>query len=147
MNLYRSSGIKVDGNNFFGAVAIGIRADHVTKLTLNNNFVGFIRARGFSLDIASCMTIGTGINSGGQTVVTGLVMTNNIAAGCVAYGFNVPGHKCVTSKTQTTFRNNVAHSVGGGKNGIGAAIYPSNSIDSKSETCFEASHFTAYKCV
>ena len=40
----------------------------------------------------------------------------------------------------------MAHSVGGGKNGIGAAIYPNPTVNPSASTCFEASHFTAYKC-
>lgn len=95
-------------------------------------------------DVSSCMTIGTFTNT--ATTLTGLVMTNNIVAGCDSYGYNAPGHECGTSKTQTTFRNNVAHSVNGGGNGIGAAIYPNPSVNPSAATCFEASHFTAYKC-
>ena len=144
MSLLRSAKINVDSNNFYGATQVGVRVDYTSKLTFNNNFIGAVKIKN-DLDISSCMTVGSFTNT--PSTLTGLVMTNNIAGGCVTYGFNAPGHECGKSKTQTTFRNNVAHSVGGGDNGIGAAIYPNESVNPKAATCYEASHFTAYKCV
>ena len=49
-----------------------------------------------------------------------ITITNNIVAGTTFYGYNVYGHNCGESNTDTTFRNNIAHSI----NGIGASIYP-----------------------
>lgn len=95
-------------------------------------------------DRTSCVTLGTYDNV--ATVLTGIAVTNNIAGGCISYGFNAPGHECGQAEAQTTFRGNVAHSVGGGGNGIGAAIYPNPTVTATASTCFEASHFTAYKC-
>lgn len=43
------------------------------------------------------MAVGTYTNT--ATSLTGLVMTNNIAGGCVSYGFNAPGHECGKEKT------------------------------------------------
>jgi hypothetical protein len=43
-----------------------------------------------------------------------------------------------------TFSNNVAHSISGGLNGVGALIYPDPAKDSHVE-CHQASHFGAYK--
>jgi len=152
LSLFRSANINVDGNNFFGAYQIGVRVDFMTNLKFNNNFVGNVKNRaqqlesdGMRPDKSSCMTVGTYTNS--PTTLTGLQMTGNIAGGCVSYGFNAPGHKCGASKTQTVFKNNVAHSVGGGGNGIGFAIYPNPTVESTVSTCFEASNLIAYKNV
>ena len=43
-----------------------------------------------------------------------------------------------------TFSNNVAHSISGGLNGVGALIYPDPAKESHAE-CHQASHFGAYK--
>lgn len=151
MNLFRVANIKVDNNIFFGAFQIGVRLDFAAKVIFTNNFVGFTAGRELSIeadgqqpDKTTCAAFGTYTNS--PTPLTGLVNTNNIFAGCISYGINAPGAKCGTSKTQTTFRDNVAHSVGGGRNGIGAAIIP-DSTEPTSGDCVEVSHFAAYKCV
>lgn len=47
-------------------------------------------------DTTSCMTVGTYTLT--PSTLTGLVMTNNIAGGCISYGFNAPGHKCGDEK-------------------------------------------------
>ena len=151
MNLLRSASINIDGNNFYGAYQIGVRVDYSTKVTLNNNFIGAVKSReetieadGVTPDKVSCVALGTYTNT--ASTLTGLVVTNNIAGGCVSYGFNAPGHECDQSETQTLFRNNVAHSVNGGMNGIGAVIYPNPSVTPTAAACIEASHFIAYKC-
>lgn len=99
---------------------------------------------GMRPDKTACVAMGTYTNK--ATPLTDLVNTGNIAGGCISYGFTAPSAKCGTAATQTTFRDNVAHSCAGGKNGIGAAIHP-NPTDPGSGTCLEVSHFTAYKNV
>lgn len=44
-----------------------------------------------------------------------------------------------------TFSNNVAHSISGGLNGVGAVVYPDPAKESHAE-CHQASNFKAYKC-
>ena len=56
------------------------------------------------------------------------------------------GHDCGASETQTTFKNNVAHSAGGSAFGHGAFIYPDPAKPAHKSTCYEGSHFAAYKC-
>jgi len=58
----------------------------------------------------------------------------------VTAGFVVPGHDCGDAETQTKFRGNVAHSVLGG----GANIFP-DVAGNDHNTCYEGSHFSAYK--
>ena len=66
-------------------------------------------------------------------------ITNSIAAGCMYGGFVAPGHDCgVTDSIK--FRDNVAHSI----KGAGAYIYPDPAVAGHS-TCYEGSHFSAYK--
>jgi len=58
----------------------------------------------------------------------------------VTAAFVVPGHDCGDADTQTKFRGNVAHSVLGG----GANVFPDISGNDH-HTCYEGSHFAAYK--
>jgi hypothetical protein len=51
----------------------------------------------------------------------------------------VPGHTCGEADTQTSFKNNVAHS----SDGFGARFFPSAVLE-ESATCYEASYFSAY---
>lgn len=68
---------------------------------------------------------------------------NNIASGVIFAGFIAPGDKCGETN-YGNFYKNVAHSTGGPKYGFGALIYPSDA-DSSHSSCYEASHFAAYK--
>ena len=52
----------------------------------------------------------------------------------------MPGHACDDTNS-ITFKNNVAHSI----DGSGAYIFPDPAISSSS-SCYEGSHFSAYKC-
>jgi len=73
-------------------------------------------------------------------------IVNNIAAGSTYAGFTVPAHDC-GDKKQKIFRDNVAHSIAGKPSlGLGAFIFPDPS-KSHTATCYEASRFTAYKCM
>jgi len=44
-----------------------------------------------------------------------------------------------------TFKGNVAHSISGGINGVGAVVFPDPAKESHAE-CHQVSHFSAYKC-
>ena len=68
-----------------------------------------------------------------------LKIVNNIAAGCEFGGFVAPGYDC-DIVDDYTFRGNVAHS----GSGAGAYIYPAKA-SSKQGTCYQGSHFAAYK--
>jgi len=70
-------------------------------------------------------------------------ITNNIVAGSIFSGFHVPGHDC--GKSNTVFKDNVAHSITDGGNGMGAVIYPDKSRPGQKD-CMQGSHFAAYKC-
>lgn len=72
-------------------------------------------------------------------------MTNNIAGGIAYSGFLAPAHDCGEADTQTSFRDNVAHSTIGFKSGEGLVTFPNPSFPSHAQ-CYEASHFAAYKC-
>lgn len=74
-----------------------------------------------------------------------LTITNNIAGGIVYAGFVTPGHECGEAATQTWFRDNVAHSSESIASGEGAVFFPNPAYASQSQ-CYEASHFSAYKC-
>lgn len=67
---------------------------------------------------------------------------NSIVAGCPFAGFVVRGHDCGLAATQKNFRNNVAHSI----DGTGAHIVPDN-FAATHTTCYEGSHFKAYKTI
>jgi len=64
-------------------------------------------------------------------------------AGCPYAGFIANGYSCkdpVGQSTTNIFKDNVAHSV----NGCGAAIVPDYAL-SDGGTCYQGSHFKAYK--
>jgi len=75
----------------------------------------------------------------------GVKLQKNIAAGTVYAGFVTMGGDC-GDKDPQVFRDNVAHSINGGLNGMGALVFPDHSKSTHVSTCYEASHFTAYKC-
>jgi hypothetical protein len=70
---------------------------------------------------------------------------NSRVAGCPFSGFIVPGYGCadkVGESSTNVFKDNIAHSV----DGTGATIYQDPAVSS-SETCYQGSHFTAYKII
>ena len=71
-------------------------------------------------------------------------VTNNIAGGVAYAGFLAPAHACGEASTQTVFRDNVAHSSESTSAGEGLVTFP-NPADESHGTCYEASHFSAYK--
>ena len=76
---------------------------------------------------------------------TDIHVTNNIAGGIVYGGFLAPAHDCGEASTQTFFRGNVAHSSQSTSSGEGLVFFPNTAAPSHG-SCFEASHFAAYKC-
>jgi len=90
------------------------------------------------VDMESCVSICA--LDGPDSSCKDISFTNSIAAGCVTAAFVVPGHDCGDAGTQTKFRGNVGHSVLGG----GANIFPDIAA-SDHATCYEGSHFAAYK--
>lgn len=76
-----------------------------------------------------------------DTACYGNSITNSVAFGGLYAGFVVPGHDCDDAASQTKFRDNVAHSM----DGSGAYIFPDVTGNDHS-SCYEGSHFAAYKC-
>jgi hypothetical protein len=74
-----------------------------------------------------------------DSTCTGVSIQNSIASGCHHGGFVTPGHTCGEAETQTSFKNNVAHS----SDGFGARFFPSAALGD-SATCYEGSYFSAY---
>ena len=74
---------------------------------------------------------------------TDMQITNNIVAGSVFAGFLTMAQDC-GDDSALTFKGNVAHSIDGGHNGVGALIYADPSKEEHAE-CHQASHFGAYK--
>ena len=77
-------------------------------------------------------------------ICTNSKLKNSIAAGCPYAGFVAPGSSCTDNANDEnhSFYNNVAHSVAGN----GALIYPDPKFPEHSNTCYQGSHFSAYKC-
>lgn len=74
-----------------------------------------------------------------DTACEDIVVTDNIAAGCIFAGFVTQGSDCDELDSQVRFRYNVAHS----NKGSGAHITPSGS--STQLKCYGSSKFGAYK--
>lgn len=91
------------------------------------------------VDKEACVSVCAYFNSPDSSCYNNKIK-NNIAFGCKYAGFVVPGHDCDASETQDNFRDNVAHS----NDGSGANIFPDINGDGHS-TCYEGSHFSAYK--
>jgi hypothetical protein len=117
-------------------------------VTFNNNYVGHVLPR----TTLEAMGMG-GLDAHGGVLFCsltfpqqcpGLSITNNIAAGTIYAGFIVPAHNC-NDANQRVFRDNIAHSISGGFNGDGAVVYADPAINEQ-KTCYEVSHFAAYKC-
>lgn len=130
-------------NAIVGFRQVGMNLDMQRNVTVVGNFIGDVVGRGIAwmnsaIDKEACVAYGSYVSSKLGSPSYETTFTDNIAAGCEFAGFVAPGTTCGNSG-QTTFRNNVAHSV----NGYGAYIYP-NPADSTS-SCFEANHFAGYK--
>jgi len=120
--------VNFDDNVWFDFVQTGIGMDEVKNIVFNNNILSVVRERttletgGHSIDQVGGVLI---CSLSFPTPCPNMRITNNIVAGSVFSGFHVPGHNC--GKSNTAFKDNVAHSVSGGGNGMGAMIYPDKS--------------------
>jgi hypothetical protein len=111
-------------------------------VTLDEVFVSTVEVRdtdsvGMVCDKLACFAVCS--YNDPDTACTGISIQNSIASGCQAAGFATPGHTCGEAESQTSFKNNVAHST----DGYGARFFPSASLDD-SATCYEGSYFSAY---
>lgn len=146
-NAFRTKNIIFDNNVWFNFRPVGVGMNEVRDIIFSNNFVSHVLKR-TTLDTQP----GVLDKQGGVLICSlsypkpcpNVRVVKNIVAGSVYAGFVAYGHPCGTNNPQV-FRDNVAHSINGGKNGVGALIYPDPS-NKNSRTCYEASHFAAYKC-
>jgi hypothetical protein len=134
-----SSNINVENSVFIGSRAIGLNIIDSEYVTLNNLIVADVTQRpNIKGDKEGCVSICAYF--GASENCRDVRITNSIAAGCRFAGFLAPGHDCDKSEDQDNFRNNVAHSI----EGSGAHIFP-NPRRSSHGSCYEGSHFAAYK--
>lgn len=143
ISIQKSNNVELIDNVFVGYRAVGMNIHKIRNCTITGNFIGDVVGRNLpfidsTVDKEACVAYSSYFKGAPSYDI---IFTDNIAAGCVYAGFVAPGHECGDSN-QKSFRNNVAHSVGG--EGYGAHIYQ-NPAD-KTSKCFEMSHFTAYKC-
>lgn len=147
VQLVNSGNISLVNNTLFDFVKTGINTQTVGNVTIRGNWVVSIssrkiQAQGYAdnevgiymcalrpLDKCPNLTVA-------DNVVAGINGTSVDSVGYVALA-----HQCGQQDSQTSFRNNVAHSI----LGYGATIFmyyyggaPAN--------CIAASHFAAYKC-
>lgn len=142
----QTSNILIKDTDFIGAQALGVVVKTSNNVTFDGIMVADVVSRELDIgrgnsfaDYEGCVSICAHTD---PTDCKEISVINSIAAGCVYAGFVVPGHKCDQEKTQNSFRNNIAHSIG--KNGGGVVIYPDSSSDQ--QLCYGGSHFAAYKC-
>jgi len=143
-SLYISNSAKVviDSSDFIGSKQVGVNLRSITDCEINNIFVADVKSRvkevdDDSIDKEACVAYCSFFE---PDECYGNTFTNSIAAGCVYSGFVAPGHDCGDYSSQI-FKDNVAHS----SQRTGAHIYP-DPANPKSATCYEGSHFSAYKC-
>jgi len=144
LSIYKSWNVIVEDSFFIGSAAIGVRIDEVRNVTFNRNFVSDVKPRNWSagdgvLDKEACVAV-CSYDRNGPSPCTDVSITNNIAAGCKFSGFIAPGYDC-DDTTSTAFKDNIAHSI----KGTGADIYPDGKNGNNHGTCYELSHFKAYK--
>lgn len=104
-----------------------MRIDKTRNSTIDGNFIGDVRGRniqflGSTIDKEACVAYCSYEEPKKGTACHDTTFTNNIAAGCPYAGFVAPGHDC-DAESPVSFKNNVAHSVGG----YGAFAYPAAS--------------------
>jgi uncharacterized protein YerC len=137
-----SHNINVKNSAFLGGYQVGIYLQTVTNVHLDNIFLGDIKRRFTNPNLQT-------IDKEGGVAFCSFVsgdkcfnssVQNSIVAGVIYGGFVVPGHACGDT-TSVVFKNNVAHSIAGS----GAYIFPDPTINTSS-SCYEGSHFSAYKC-
>lgn len=144
LNIKTSANVHMKDNVFYDFRPVGIAVDYSKNITLDGNVLmrvlerTSIEADGMFEDKRG----GFAICSYFSSSCSDLKIMNNIATGVTFAGFIVPGDSCGTSN-YGAFYNNVAHSNAGTLGGYGALIYPLPGSDQSS--CYEGSHFAAYK--
>lgn len=144
LNIFSSWNVQVTNSYFIGSKSIGAAISKSKNIVFSNNFVGDVALRevlqlGMSIDKWACVAVCSYFEK--DLTCSNVVVQNNIAAGCKFAGFVAPGHTCGSYETaDQNFKGNVAHSI----EGHGARIYPNPSVTAHS-TCYEGSHFAAYK--
>jgi len=149
ISVINANNIELIDNIFVGYRAVGMNLDKIRNMTVTGNFIGDVVSRKLNvidstIDKEACVAYSSYFNNGPGNPSYDITFKNNIAAGCQYAGFVAPGHEC-DDTSQVSFRNNIAHSIGGEGGGYGAYMYANPAL-SKSKKCFEISHFTAYKC-
>ena len=139
MQISSSNNIDVVDSSFIGSLAFGVNVWSASDVTFDGIFVADVQSRDWTaldqeVDYEACVAF----CSFGQCSTTSIV--NSVAAGCQYAGFVAPGHDCFDTSS-TKFKDNTAHSI----DGVGAFIYPDEN-EPDHGTCYEGSHFTAYKC-
>jgi hypothetical protein len=140
--VYSSNNINVKDSSFIGGRQVGANLRSISNVHLQGVFVADIRRRDEisnldgAVDKEACFAF---CSIWEPNPCYDSSITNSIAAGCMYGGFVAPGHDCGETDS-IKFRDNVAHSIAG----AGAYIYPDPAVAGHS-TCYEGSHFSAYK--
>lgn len=145
-NAVQSQNIIFDDNVWFNFRQTGVGMNEVKNIVFTNNVVSVVRHRP-TLDADQSVD-----KLGGVLICSlsypkpcpNMRVNNNLVAGSIYVGFTGPGHDC--GANNANFKDNVAHSVDKGKNGMGGIIYPDPSKPNQAKSCYQGSHFTAYKC-
>ena len=145
--IWDSNNVEIVDSMFVGWRSFGWNLDKWRNCTITGSFVGDVMGRGIefidmTIDKEACVAYSSYRSNEKGSPSYDITFTNNIAAGCIWAGYVAPGHECDDTE-QVSFRNNIAHSIGGHRTGYGVYIY-ANPAHSTSK-CFEMSHFTAYK--
>lgn len=145
--IWDSNNVEFVNNAVVGFRAVVMNLDKFRNSTIVGNFIGDGVGRGIefidsTIDKEACVAYGSYRNPGKGNPSYDITFTDNIAAGCMFAGFVAPGHDCDDTE-QVSFRNNIAHSIGGSETGYGVYIYGNPAL--KFSKCFETSYFTAYK--
>lgn len=147
--VFKSKNVDVRNSYFIGGRQIGVFVgDGTSNVTMDQIVTADIQRRpemihtmANMIDKEGCVAICSLFNTADPNCYDNKI-TNSISAGCVYAGFVVPGHDCGDSDNNDSFRDNIAHSMEQG----GAYIYPNIHTSSHHKTCYEGSHFAAYKC-
>ena len=138
-----SKNISIKDTSLIGGYQFGAMIRTVTNVNLDGMFVADIKRRFLNpnnLDIDKEGGIALCSFDEGDKCYDSSI-TNSIVTGVMYGGYVVPGHDCGDTNTSGfKFYNNVAHSI----DGSGAYIFP-DPASSKSASCYEGSHFSAYK--
>lgn len=142
----QSRNLNISSNLFFNFRQIGVGFDSVQNVDFDSNVLSMVSERptlemeGTSLDKQAGIAVCSLTH---PAVCPEVHITNNLVAGSVFAGFLTMAQDCGDDSAMT-FKDNVAHSIDGGANGVGAMIYADPSKEEHAE-CHQASHFKAYK--